>query len=179
MPRDMTSQTLNALKGWPHMAAVDFSAKFSATILAARVPAGAVVSLNPSVEYVLGVGNTNRMPLFTFNASDDPDVVNDGGDPTTEKGVWVGMTPSGAALAFPAVIAAELVSTNYDTDNPADYVPNAKLTSPVEVSALAGKLVLGTLGTHTIVGVVSQGIVNNGYGTDAVAFWPVFLPVYP
>ena len=44
-------------------------------------------------------------------------------------------------------------------------------------SADAGKLDVGTLYTDMIVGIVSRGVVDNGYGHDAVAFWP--FPVFP
>lgn len=176
-PRQMTAQTLNALKGWPQMNAVDFEAKLDATV-AVRVPAGSVVHVSQTKTFKLGLGTTNRMPLFTFNASDDPDVVNDGGDAATEKGVWVAINPTGVMMALVAVGAYELVSTNFKAGT---YNPNDTLTSPDVTSGgdVAGRIQSGTLGTHVVCGVVSRGVVDNGYGHDAIAFWPVFLPVYP
>ena len=69
------------------------------------------------------------------------------------------------------------MSTNYVTN--AQYAPNDHLTSATGSGASAGKLVAGTLGTDTICGVVSRGVIDNGYGYNALAFWPVYLPVYP
>ena len=171
MPAQMTAETLNALKGWPNMAAVDFHAPFDATVFQSvtRVPAGSVVSLNSSGNFILGVGNTKVMPLFTFYASDDPTVSPpNGGDPSTTRGVYVGLSPTGQCLALPACGAYELVSTNFVADS---YAPNTLLTSATS-GANAGKLAAGTLWTNTIVGIVSRGIVDNGYGHDALAFWP-------
>jgi hypothetical protein len=113
------------------------------------------------------------MPLFMFNGSDDPDVKNEGGDPATEKGVWVPINPTGQAMALVAVGAYELVSTAFAQGH---YDPNDPLTSPL-TGANAGKLTVGTMHTDMIVGLVSRGVVDNGYGFDAVAFWP--FPVFP
>ena len=116
----MTASTLNALKGWPQPAAVDFETQLDASVPEANlpVPEGSVVHVNASGKYELGVGTTKVMPLFLFQASDDPDVANDGGDASTDRGVWVGITPSGAIMALVAVGAYELVSTAFvDGDN--------------------------------------------------------------
>lgn len=171
-PRSMTANTLNALKGWPQPAAVDFHTEFDPGI-GAVVLAGSVVHLNPSGKYVLGVGNLQVMPLFTFNSSDDPDVVNDGGNAATTKGVWIAISPVGQAMSLVAVGAYELVSTQFVSDT---YAPNDALTSATSGDD-AGKLAKGTIGTNMIVGLVSRGIVDNGYGNDALAFWP--CPVFP
>ena len=177
-PRQMTDKTLNALKGWPNQAPVDFATKFAAAVLAARDPvlAGSVVSLDPSGNYNLGVGTSPVMPMFLFHSSDEPDVRNDGGDPATDKNVFVGITPSGNAMALVAVMAVELTSTQFVD---AVYAPNDHLTAEDGLGADAGKLSLGTLWTDTICGVVSRGVVDNGYGADALAFWPVYLPPNP
>jgi len=171
--RKMTSETLNALKGWPQMAAVDFTTEFDSAIVA-RVPAGSVVHVNDDGKFALGVGTTPVMPLFTFQASDDPDVANDDGDPSTEKGVSVPINPTGQVTALVAIGAYELVSTAYVAG---EYDINDPLTSDTGSGADAGKLQVGTLYTDMIVGFVSRGEVDNGYGQDAVAFWP--FPVFP
>jgi hypothetical protein len=169
----MTAYTLNALKGWPAPAAVDFNTEFDPSIVT-WVPPGSVVHLNANGQYDLGVGNLAVMPLFMFNASDDPDVVNNnGGDPSTDKGAYVPINPTGQAMALVAVGAYELVSTAFVAGS---YPPNTPLTSPTS-GANAGLLTAGTLYTNMIVGFVSRGIVDNGYGSDAVAFWP--FPVFP
>lgn len=172
-PRQMTSKTLNALKGWPQPAAVDFHTEFADTITDEVLP-GSVVHLNSEGRYELGVGTSRVMPLFMFNGSHDPDVQNEGGDPATEKGVWVAINPTGQAMSLVGIGAYELVSTAYVTTDTFD--PNDPLTSPL-TGANAGKLSVGTLYTDMIVGFVSRGVVDNGYGFDAVAFWP--FPVFP
>jgi len=174
-PRQMTEHTLNALKGWPQPAAVDFHTEFDPSVAAILdpVPPGSVVHLNVAGKYILGVGTLSVMPLFMFNGSDDPDVVNQAGDPSTQRGVFVPISPTGQAMALVAVGAYELVSTAFV---PGTYNPNDKLTSDL-AGANAGKLKVGVIHTDMIVGVVSRGVVDNGYGFDAVAFWP--FPVFP
>ena len=184
-PRQMTANTLNALKGWPSQHAVDFHAKFDAVQLAASEPilAGSVVSLNDSGDFEIGVGTQNRMPLFLFNNSDDPDVENDGGNAGAggDKGVWVPVAPTGQAMALVCVGAYELTSTNF-VGTSANLKPNDILYSPHQAvpgtpSTNEGKLVEGSyLDDNTIVGIVSRGVVDNGYGHDSVAFWPWCLP---
>ena len=171
-PRQMTANTLNALKGWPQPAAVDFHTEFAASVTDEVLP-GSVVHLNSDGKYELGVGTDPVMPLFMFNGSLDPDVVNEGGDPATEKGVFIAINPTGQAMALVAVGAYELVSTAFVAGT---FNPNDALTSP-DSGADAGKLDVGTLYTDMIVGIVSRGVVDNGYGHDAVAFWP--FPVFP
>lgn len=171
-PRQMTANTLNALKGWPQMNAVDYTAALDSAITTV-VPAGSVVSLNSSGKFILGVGNTKVMPMFLFANSDDPDIVNDGGDATTVKGVFIPIGPTGQSLALVATGAYELVTTSYVSGS---YLPNAALTSATTGSN-AGKLSAGTMGTNMIVGLVSRGVVDNGYGKNALAFWP--CPVFP
>ena len=173
-PRQITAYTLNALKGWPSMTALDYSAEFDSSCfsLVTEVLPGSVVSLNSSGKYVLGVGTSNVMPLFVFNGSNDPDVQNEGGTAATDKGVWIAINPTGQALALVATGAYELVSTAYESGS---YPPNTPLTSRT-TTANAGKLKSGTIGTDMIVGIVSRGLVDNGYGTTGLAFWP--CPVF-
>lgn len=171
-PRQMTAYTLNALKGWPQPAAVDFHTEFDESVTVEVLP-GSVVHLNSDGKYELGVGTLSVMPLFMFNGSHDPDVLNEGGDPATEKGVFIPINPTGQAMALVAVGAYELVSTAFVAGT---YEPNDPLTSDLSGSN-AGKLKVGTLYTDMIVGIVSRGVVDNGYGHDAVAFWP--FPVFP
>jgi hypothetical protein len=169
----MIENTLNALKGWPRPHAVDFAAELSDGIPVGNLPvlSGSVVRLNASGKFELGVGTLSVMPLFLFQHSDDPDVQNDGGDPATVKGVFVPVTPSGKAMALVATGAYELTSTEFVTDT---YAPNDLLTSDT-VGATAGKLKKGTKYTDCICGIVSRGQVDNGYGFNAIAFWPVVI----
>lgn len=173
-PRQMTAFTLNALKGWPSPAAVDFHTTFDAAALAAgTILPGSVVHVSAAGQYKLGVGTLKVMPLYMFSASDDADVINQAGDPSTERGVWVPINPTGQAMALVAVGAYELVSTAFVADT---YVPNDHLTSKLLPDATAGKLKKGVVYTDTIVGVVSRGLVDNGYGFQALAFWPWYIP---
>src|SRR4051812_33284036 len=112
-PRQMTAYTLNALKGWPQMAAVDFHTEFDDSLDDITVPPGAVAHLNDDGFYELGVGTLAVMPLFMFNGSDAPDVKNDGGDPATTRGVFVAINPTGQAMALVAIGAYELTSTHF------------------------------------------------------------------
>lgn len=174
-PRQMTQHTLNALKGWPSPHAVDHAAVLSESIPEANLPVlgGSVVRLNAAGKYELGVGTLKVMPLFLFQNSDDPDVQNDGGDPATEKGVFIGITPSGKIMALVATGAYELTSTEFVDDT---YAPNDPLTADIS-GGNAGKIKKGVIYTDMIVGLVSRGKVDNGFGFDAVAFWPT--PVFP
>ncbi len=178
-PRQMTANTLNALKGWPQMNAVDYHAELDSSI-SSTVLAGSVVSLNSSGDFVQGaIGAV--MPMFLFNNSDDPDVQNEGGDASTDAGVFVPISPTGQAMALVAVGAYELVSTAYNTAgtfaiNDALYSNNA---ADSDGSGLSAGLLhnAGTLYTDMCVGFVSRGVVDNGYGKNALAFWP--FPVFP
>lgn len=211
-PRQMTAQTLNALKGWPQMAAVDFHAEIDSVRLAAlyalkpagstagqRLQAGSVVHIDATTgKFQPGVGKYSvdhtgqntpgtdslaaaqtsittgyvSMPMFMFNASDDPDVSNDGGDPSTVKGAFIAISPTGQAMALVAVGAYELVTTAYVAGQA--YAPNKALTSSM-ADTNAGLIQLGTVYTDMICGICSRGVVDNGYGTDAVAFWPTLI----
>lgn len=175
-PRQMTANTLNALKGWPNMNAVDYHSELDAGVPSGDLPvlAGSVVSLNASGNFILGVGTTAVMPLFIFNNSDDPDVSNDGGDASTDAGVFIPISPTGQAMALVAVGAYELVSTAYVA---AAYAPNDPLTADLSGGGNPGQLQAGTLYTDMIVGLVSRGVVDNGHGKNALAFWP--CPVFP
>ena len=80
-PRQMTANTLNALKGWPSQSAVDYVAKLDSSVTVDPVLAGSVVSLNASGNYILGVGTNDSMPLFLFNNSDDQMLLTMGATP--------------------------------------------------------------------------------------------------
>lgn len=170
--KQMTAKTLNALKGWPQMNAVDYVAKLSSTVIDADLPLppGSVVSLNTAGDFIIGVGNSNVMPMFLFYGTDSDMVSNDGGDPSTDVGAWIPMTPSGELIALVANGAYELVSTAYVDGQ--TYNPNTPLTANKTGSAKPGYLRPGTINTNMIVGLVSRGVVDNGYGHSAVAFWP-------
>ena len=183
-PRQMTANTLNALKGWPSQSAVDYVSTIDATQLAGHnsgvTLAGTVVSLGADGEYEIGVGELDRMPLFLFNNSDDPDVANDGGDAGAggDKGVWVPVSPSGNMMALVATGAYELTTTQF-AGATGTFTPNTPLKADKYGVGNAGKVEASAFSStaFTIVGVVSRnGYQDNGYGVDCVAFWPYFLP---
>jgi hypothetical protein len=185
----MLEHTLNPVKGWPSPNAVDFRAKISSSV-AFTLFSGRAVHLNSAGEYITGCdpaahpGGTG-MTMFLFQNSDDPDVVNEGGDPETETDVWVPVSPTGRAMALPAKGAYEMETTEYDTTG--SYPPGTSLTADnddADVDA-GGILAAGTTYTDHICGVVSRGVVDSGYGRrgantgQALAFWPVWLPPAP
>jgi hypothetical protein len=141
---------------------------------------GRAMSLDSAGE--LRPGNTgDGMTLFLFPNSDDPDVINEGGDPATEADSWVPVGPTGQVMALPAKGAFELETTEFVS---ASYAPNDLLASKnvTVTDPLAGLLEAGTKYTDHICGVVSRGLVDSGYGPrggnngQALAFWPVWLP---
>ena len=178
-PRQMTANTLNALKGWPSQSAVDFVAKLDSSVTVDPVLAGSVVMLNSSGNFLLGVGTTDAMPMFLFQNSDDPDVANDGGDAGAggDKGVWIPVAPSGNLMALVATGAYELTTTAIEGAT-GTFTVNIPLTSASGNGSTAGKIAAHTWGGgNTIVGVCSRGgYQDNGYGVDSVAFWPYFMP---
>lgn len=178
--RQMTLHTLNGAKGWPRPHAVDFTADFNSTQLGAISGgvafSGRVVHLDSSGDYRFGVAN-RQMPMFLFQNSDDPDVSNDGGDATTDVGVYVPIAPTGKMMALVAIGAYELESTEFDTAQ--TYAPNETLTAATGTTlATAGVLTnqSATPYTNAICGVVSRGEITNAFGRAALCFWPVYLP---
>ena len=176
--RRMTELTLNALKGWPEDHALDYLAPLEPTLPSNElpVPPGTVVHLNAAGKYTLGVGTLKVMPLFLFTDSQDSTSYYDGGNPATSKHASVPMLGGTAPLmALVATGSLELVSTAYVTGQ--SYPPNTPLTAALSGAANAGRLKPGVIGTDMIVGLVSQGVVDNGYGKMGLAFWCV--PVFP
>jgi hypothetical protein len=173
----MTANTLNALKGWAaNMNALDFHAAVSANVTVTVIP-GMVAHLNSVGQLELGVSGF-QMPLFVMPNNTDPDVTVAGGNAVTDVGAFVAGVPAGQVLCLVATGAYELASTFYDLTQAASYVPNAALKAIANnSSATGGQLTIGIAGTDTIVGVVSRGVVGNGYGFNSLAFWTCFLPV--
>jgi hypothetical protein len=175
-PRQMIDHTLNALKGWPAPHALDYAAQLSDAIPEVNLPvlSGQVGRLNTAGKFELGLATNVAMPLFAFPNSDDPDIENDGGDPATDAGVFVSVTPSGKLVFLVATGAYELTSTEFVAGT---YNPNVLLSSD-DAGDDMGNLRVGVISTDTICGVVSRvgAGYTNGYGKPAIAFWPVFIP---
>jgi hypothetical protein len=185
-PRKMTAHTLEPVKGWPSPSAVDCRAKLSANVTIDPLYAGRVVHLNASGEYETGLPDTigkGHMPIFLFNNSDDPDVVNDGGDPATEVDVWVPSAPTGYMMGLPAKGSYEFESTEFESEASlsATYAPGDCLTATHAntTAATGGRITRTTNGlayNKPVCGVVSRGVVTNSHGKSALAFWPMWLP---
>lgn len=170
----MTSRGLRPIKGWPDDQAVDLTTQFDASITT-RVNSGTTCSLNSSGKAIVGVGNNAVMPMWNFYDSDSPGIEGFSGDVATLRGAVVAVTPVGDSVFLTAKGSFEL-STSEFVGNAAAFPPNTFLTAATS-GGDAGKLVPGVRGTNMIVGQVSRGIVNNGYGYEALAFWP--LTEYP
>lgn len=179
-PYQMQAHTLDCVKGaWPGEHALEYRARISeaAKALIDPIPPGRVGYLNSDGEFALGLGTAAVMPLFIWPRSNDPDVENYGGDPASEKFTFVSVMPhpdGNEALFLVGSGAYELASTEFDSGQ--SYARNTFLTSGTSTSA-AGTLTPGTRGTHMCCGMVSRGIVDNGWKRDAICFWA--FPVFP
>lgn len=178
-PVRMTQNTISILKGPASPENVlDYVSQFVSTTVANLTKRGMCVSLNSAGLYVLGCPLA-AMPMFLYNVGDDLDVNNYGGDPSAERDAWVPTQPSGAARAYVGGGGHELCTTAYVTTS--SYPPNTPLASTTGTGATAGLLRPAVVGTDSIVGVVSQGVVDNGFGANpagnpmspipALAFW--------
>lgn len=182
-PSQMFDHTLDAVKGWFHEAALDYSAKLSADVLKTTTEQGSCVHVNSSGEFELGIASTD-MSIFLLNSSDDFDVANDGGD------YWTSVAPTGKMSGLVATGAYELQSSEFD--GTPTYAPNDLLCSDDDQtlagdggsldnrdSAADATLTVpwasgGT--TQAICGVVSSGESTNSHGIAVISFWPVYLP---
>ena len=173
----MFDHTLDAVKGWFHMAALDFTAKISADETgSAYVFAGRVVHLDNNGDFKLGCTGS-QMPIFLLQNGNDADVSNAGG------GVWYPINPEGNITGLVAKGAYELETTEFDTSR--TYYPNDYLRCDTASAAVAGKLTNNGLSTlvnggsnpTAIVGVVSRAPRKRQTDRNTVlAFWPVYHP---
>jgi hypothetical protein len=179
LPGQMFDHMLNPVKGWPHMAALDFSAKISANVLY-DMRAGQVAHINVAGELEPGV-QLLQMGLFMFQGKNDFDVNNQRNDQ------WTPISPSGRVMVLVAKGGYELEST--EADFTLAYNPNDHLQAPVGLGAgfefISGVLTNAALGAlydtgagtmKARVGVVSRGAFVNAYGKQVLAFWPIYLP---
>lgn len=172
----MFDHTLDAVKGWFHMAALDFTAKLSSTETVTAY-AGRVVHLNDDGEFELGCKGS-QMPIFLLQNGGDSDVTNDGGT------VWYPIGPDGNLTGLVAKGAYELETTEYDSAQ--TYVPNDYLkANNTDGNAAKGKLtnqgistlVNGGSNPTAIVGVVSRAPrKRQSDRNNVLAFWPVYHP---
>lgn len=174
----MPSRALSVVKGPQPLSpsVLDYTAPYSATIPAQDKPVmpGAIMQVNASGEFILGLGSDKVVPLINWSKSDGPDVTNDGGNPATDRFAWTS-TSSEVGNALVCTGGYEIATTQFVTGQ--TYNPNTPLTANKSGSADPGKLRPGTLGTHMIAGFVSRGVIDNGYGYDALTWWT--CPVFP
>ena len=175
MPEQMTSHFLNAFKGWPAPHAIDGHYPINADE-ETPVYQGTCMALDADLTLVRGVGTSGDMPWWLFPSSEDADVKNNGGDAETENRTWHGTSPGGDALVLCGLACYELVTSEFVEASAADFVPNAKLTSARSGGANDGKVDVGTVGTDTIVGIVTRGIVTKSYDREGLCFMTWYLP---
>lgn len=170
----VTPNRCYAMYGWhATLAHVQFSGKLDDANQVLR--SGSIVRLTSDLLLAPGVGNLKVMPMVLFSHPGEVDVEGiPQADPLTDKYAWVNVALPGDALAFPCNGGFEFVSSNFDANH--DFVPNEALTSPTS-GASAGKILSGTMYTNMIFGIVSRGVIDNGYGVDGLAFWT--CPVFP
>ena len=182
-PRQMFDHTLDAIKGWFHMAALDYTAKLSSDVTVTTVYAGRCVHLNATGEFELGCQGS-QMPIFILQNSDDNDVSNTGG--TT----WYPIGPTGVITGLVAKGSYELETTEFDTAR--TYAPNDFLRCKSSSNSSADGGLLTNNGVVTlenssslssstnptaVVGVVSRGVrKRQSDRNNVLAFWPTYKP---
>jgi hypothetical protein len=194
----MYEQSLDAVKGWFHLAALDKSAKLNATLLATAtdIPAGRVAILNDAGEFTTdrtGAGggtctnSATAMPIFLLNSKFDPDVSNVGLNPASTVTNWYAISPTGVMTGLVATGGYELQSTEFYADG--TYLPNQPLTAVTttgvltDASATVGNAwICGICSTHvngdnqTTQATPGSAVGVNAHGVSVITFWPVFLP---
>ncbi len=189
MPRKMTTHFLNPKKGVAiDVESLDFTAPLSADVTIDPLYNGRVVHVNEDFEFATGAPDSAikiHMPIFLFQDSDSPDVVNDGGitgDDGDDPNGYIGIWPTGQMKGFVATGGYELETTEFEPEAGAGvYLPGDPLRAiNADTNATTGgRITKGTPYTHTIVGTVSRGVVVNEYGVSTLAFWPLVLPKTP
>jgi hypothetical protein len=184
----MFTNTLDAVKGWFHEAALDHSAEFTGgqvdnASVAITYKQGMCVSLAATGKYVLGISDTN-VGIFLLNGEDDPDVANIsfGGDHShTASGDWIAIGPSGKLSGLVATGGYELETTEYVD---AAYTIGSPLKSRMSSAPAPGKLQRGTIHLDNCVGIVSAAqvagtsAVKNSHGQSVLRFWPIWAPAH-
>lgn len=173
----MFDHTLDAVKGWFHMAALDFTSKLSSNVTITAY-AGRCVHLNAAGEFETGVVG-RQMPIFLLQTSTDSDVSNSGG------GIWYPIAPEGNITGLVAQGAYELETTEFDSAQ--TYLPNDYLRAIVAntTQATGGRLTNAGVTTiedagsnpTAVVGVVSRAPRKRQSDRNYVlAFWPTYKP---
>lgn len=167
---------LNPLKGWS--TGLDLTLEKSLPIfdgLDNKVYRGCVMHIATGNTWKLGTHATGsltrtRVPGFAMANEDDPDV-----NPN------LGNTAGGSLMGLVALGDFELESTEFDANGSYDVGIYLKGDDGSGVAA-AGELAPGTLGTHVIVGIISEvGEQSNGsfeaeHGQTVIRFFTYFVP---
>ena len=183
-PTQMFTNTLDAIKGWFHEAALDHSAEIAGSQTdgtnALEYKQGMCCSLDADNKLALGCEKAN-VAIFLLNSEDDPDVANvsfGGNHLHTASGDWIAVGPSGKLSGLVATGGYELETTEYLTADA--YAVGAPLKSRITGIAHAGKLQGGNAYQDAIVGIVSKkqtsGGNKNAHGQLVLRFWSVWLP---
>lgn len=160
-PPQMFDNLLEPIKGWFHISALDKDV-VPVDLTDTRLIAGRVVSLDSAGKAVPGLA-ANAMPLFLWQNATDFDVFRDAGG--------IG---GGKLNTLVATGGYELQTTEFQTGT---FNPNTFLTADAPgAGADIGKIKPGVVATDTILGIVSDGQLNNENGKAVVQFWTYFLP---
>lgn len=182
VPSQMFDHTLDAIKGWFHMAALDYTSKLSSNVTV-DVYAGRCVHLNSVGEFELGCLGS-QMPIFLLQNGSDNDVSNAGGTR------WYPIGPTGAITGLVGAGSYELETTEFDSA--LTYAPNQFLrcksssNSSTDGGLLTNASVVtlensSSLGAGTnptaVVGVVSRGVrKRQSDRNNVLAFWTIYKP---
>lgn len=182
----MFAHTLDAVKGWFHMAALDFTAKLSDNVTITAY-AGRCVHLNNDGEFEMGVTGS-QMPIFLLQNSTDSDVANSGDSNGNGGALWYPIGPDGNLTGLVAKGAYELETTEFDTAqtyNPNDYLKadntaattKGKLTNQGITTLENSTSLSGSTNPTAVVGVVSRAKRKRQSDRNYVlSFWPVYKP---
>lgn len=127
---------------------------------------GRVMYLNSAGKFVRGLA-ANQVPHFNYRPQSAGDVTG-----------YMGEGQDEIISGIVGLAGYEIQSTEYMTGT---YNPNTMLAVVDAEGAAAdrGKLKVGTLGTDTICGIVSNGVSVGVDKVNVLQFWTAFLPVYP
>lgn len=171
VPKLITSKGMDVKKGWFDMSSLDYSAKLSPSVTT-EVPAGRVVHVDSSGNFVPGSHNTN-IAIFLIQGSEDADVVNPGGavnDPSVF--LHVPVRPSGNMSGLVATGGYEIATTEFDKAR--TYTPGDLLTADAD-GVITNEDVVQFV--NPVVGVVSSGKVNRNHNNvPSLSFWCCWLP---
>lgn len=193
----MFEQSLDALKGWFQLSALDKSAKLDATLMASatEVPAGRVAVLNDVGEFVINRSTVSApktaMPIFLWNGKTSADVYNDGKSPTTSLTHWFAISPTGVMSGLVATGGYELQTTEFDTAQ--SYIVNQPLTADNsgvlsnQTAVQFANWICGICSTHVQAAADTtpdtgqatnpgNPVGNNAHGISVLTFWSYFLP---